>query len=223
MTALGEWDTDAQPPPPSWDDPRLRHYADALDDATGAVRVAEAKAEAWAKDESKHDWQKIEADVAVEKAERKRQRAELDLEAARAELAIAEGGSAPQAAEDEPSTYFGSADEFMRHWLSTMYSREVGGRGSGRVWRSDWWNVPEALSRIDALWRAWEFLRLEGPTGISVWWRDHADHHMAVLMDPEGPFRQSSTPVRLGEPLLCDPPPEGMFPDERVAPPDTQR
>jgi hypothetical protein len=26
------------------------------------------------------------------------------------------------------------------------------------------------------------------PPGISVWWKDHADHHMSVLLDPRGPF-----------------------------------
>lgn len=27
---------------------------------------------------------------------------------------------------------------------------------------------------------------------MSVWWRDHADHHMAVLMDPDGPFSSAA-------------------------------
>lgn len=32
-------------------------------------------------------------------------------------------------------------------------------------------------------------LRQDPTTGISVWFRDHADHHMAVLLDPDsGPF-----------------------------------
>ncbi|WP_221186477.1 DUF4913 domain-containing protein [Terracoccus luteus] len=38
------------------------------------------------------------------------------------------------------------------------------------------------------MWRAWEALRLDPATGMSVWWRDHADHHMTVLFSPEGPF-----------------------------------
>lgn len=46
----------------------------------------------------------------------------------------------------------------------------------------------EAVSRIEALWTAWEHLRLDGATGISVWWGDHADHHMRVFLDPQGPF-----------------------------------
>ncbi|MEJ7784942.1 MAG: DUF4913 domain-containing protein [Solirubrobacteraceae bacterium] len=36
------------------------------------------------------------------------------------------------------------------------------------------------MSRLEALWRSWEYLRLDGNLGISVWMRDHLDHHMAV-------------------------------------------
>lgn len=28
---------------------------------------------------------------------------------------------------------------------------------------------------MEALWRAWEHLRLDGATGISVWFKDHAE------------------------------------------------
>lgn len=40
------------------------------------------------------------------------------------------------------------------------------------------------MSRIEALWRAWGHL-LDPATGMSVWFRDPADHHMRVLMDPD--------------------------------------
>jgi hypothetical protein len=46
---------------------------------------------------------------------------------------------------------------------------------------------------LEALWRAWEFLRLEGTAGMSVWWRDHADHHMSVLLSTDGPFKGCTT------------------------------
>lgn len=217
---LGEWAEDEQPAAlaPSVD-PRLRKFVDALADAGGAVRVAQAKADAYEDDEKKPEWQKIAATVEVESAERKRQRAAADLDEARASLADDERAE-PNVAEEPPAqTYYGSADEFVREWLSHMYSRQVSGRGSGRVWRADWWRVPEAISRIDALWRSWEHLRLDPATGMSVWWRDHADHHMAVLMDPEGPFRGSDAEVRVGTPLACEVPPAGLFPDERKAAP----
>ena len=62
-------------------------------------------------------------------------------------------------------------------------------------------------------------LRQDAATGMSVWWRDHADHHMAVLMDPDGPFATATegeeNKSKRGEPLPYVAPPEGMFPDVR--------
>ena len=49
-------------------------------------------------------------------------------------------------------------------------------------WAARWRDYPEALARIDALWRAWEHLRLDEATGSSTWWIEHADHHMPILM-----------------------------------------
>jgi hypothetical protein len=52
-------------------------------------------------------------------------------------------------------------------------------------------------------------------TGASVWWRDHADHHMRMLLDPQGPFSNSKDQNRPGDPLPYTAPPEGLFPDVR--------
>lgn len=66
-------------------------------------------------------------------------------------------------------------------------------------------------------WCPWEHLRQDAATGLSVWFRDHADHHMTILLDADGPFkgcdgRHRDRPL---EPLPHDPPPAGMFePDE---------
>lgn len=119
----------------------------------------------------------------------------------------------PPAAE-EPQLVFGSVDEFVREKLRWIYVRDVGPTGSFR-WAAAWWRYPEAISRLDSIWRAWEALRLEPTFGISVWWRDHADPHMRVLMDPEGPFKKS--PDRSdGEKLPYEAPPAGMFVDVRT-------
>ena len=57
---------------------------------------------------------------------------------------------------------------------------------------------------------------------MSVWWRDHADHHMTMLMDPDGPFAGAKTDAdenrcRRGETLPYTAPPAGLFPDVRDA------
>jgi hypothetical protein len=61
-------------------------------------------------------------------------------------------------------------------------------------WCPQWWDHPEAVQRIEALWRAWEVLRLDGGTGMSTWWVDHADPQLALLCNPDiGPFGHCHT------------------------------
>lgn len=117
------------------------------------------------------------------------------------------------------SPYYGSVDEFLREYLRSVYQRGINGRS--RVWAARWWEYPEAVIRLEALWRAWEHLRQDPTTGMSVWWRDHADHHMPALMDPDGAFAGASAEAdenrcRRGEPLPYDQPPAGLFPDLRA-------
>ena len=69
------------------------------------------------------------------------------------------------------------------------------------------------MIRLEALWRAWEHLRLDPATGMSVWLRDHADHHMGVLLSSDGPFKgcgvdgHGDHPL---EPLPVATPPEAL-------------
>ncbi|WP_243400462.1 DUF4913 domain-containing protein [Arthrobacter sp. Bz4] len=49
---------------------------------------------------------------------------------------------------------------------------------------------------------------------MSSWWREHADHHMPILLSTDGPFK-GCTPEkghnpRL-DPLPCAPAPAGLF------------
>lgn len=117
-----------------------------------------------------------------------------------------------------PQLYFGSVDEFVREYLRDVYRRPISGRGNGNVWAARWWAYPEAVIRLEALWRAWEHLRQDPSTGMSVWYRDHADHHMPILLHPDGPFAglaDEATSTRRGDPLPYEAPPAGMFLDAR--------
>lgn len=114
----------------------------------------------------------------------------------------------------EPELYYESVDEFVREKLRYSYARVVSGRGQYR-WSARWWESAEAVSRLEALWRAWEHLRLEPALGMSSWWRDHADHHMAMLLSPEGPFNGRDDENAPGEPLPYEAPPPGLFPSMR--------
>ncbi len=113
--------------------------------------------------------------------------------------------------------HFGSVDEFVRDYLRLVYRRRIDGRT--RCWAGRWWLYDEAVVRLDALWRSWESLRLDSSTGMSTWWRDHADYHMPILMSPDGPFGTAidgaENTCRKGEPLPYVAPPAGLFPDVR--------
>jgi len=116
--------------------------------------------------------------------------------------------------EQKPELMYGSAEDFLHEQLLPTYVREVDGRSAR--WCLEWFFHPEAVSRIEALWRAWEHLRLDGATGMSVWWRDHADHHMRVLLDPHGPFsRCDMKEHRELDELKPKRAPAGWFPDVR--------
>lgn len=129
----------------------------------------------------------------------------------------ADDAPAEEEQEQPPELYYGSTDEFLREYLRHVYRRRID--GSNRAWAARWWEHGEAMIRLEALWRSWEHLRLDPATGMSVWWRDHADHHMGVLMDPQGPFREADLladeNTTRGGPLPYLEPPAGMFPDVR--------
>jgi hypothetical protein len=88
---------------------------------------------------------------------------------------------------DEPepiTTYFPNVGEWVEHYLIPHWRRP---RHIGK-WDERWWEYAEVLSRFEALWRAWEALRLEGMTGMAIFFRDYLDPTMAVITDPNGPF-----------------------------------
>ena len=119
----------------------------------------------------------------------------------------------PEPDAEPPQLVYPSVDWFVAEVLSPMWARPIDGRHL--TWCPDWWKHSEAVTRLDALWRAWEHLRLDPATGMSVWLRDHADHHMRVLTDPDaGPFKGCNpdrghatrlSPLRINEPV------EGLF------------
>jgi hypothetical protein len=212
---------------------RVRLASEKVINANGAVRLAAAKAVDLEEDEESKPYQVRAAIESIERRKRARARLELeeeerkkDLEAAEAVVQAAEAavtaalaaaaGEAAQAAQEAepPQLYFANVDEFVREYLRHVYRRPIDGRAV--FWSAEWWRYDEAMNRLEAIWRAWEYLRLDPATGMSVWWRDHADPHMQVLMSPQGPFRRE-TDVRTDEvdPLPYTAPPPGLFRDER--------
>lgn len=105
-------------------------------------------------------------------------------------------------------------------WVTEMFGPIIRRPRVGQGWRwcPQWWQHPEAVARLEALWRSWEYLRLDGTTGMSVWWRDHCDPHLAALTDRErSPFAQCSESkghVGEDEPLPIEPTPAGWWATE---------
>lgn len=116
---------------------------------------------------------------------------------------------------EPPPLYYPTVEAFVTQLLAPTYRRSLGGLGV--AWCPQWWRHAEAIARLEALWRAWEHLRLDAATGMSVWYRDHADHHMAVLLSADGPFKGCG---RLGhregrlDALPVDAAPPGLFRSE---------
>ncbi len=118
-----------------------------------------------------------------------------------------------------PGPQYSTLPEWVEQWLIPLYRRSL--NGHHRVWCPQWWRHRDAVARLDALWHAWEYLRLDPTTGESVWFRDHADHHMSILLDADGPLKgcDATHSKRPLEPLPHEPPPAGMFePDDELMP-----
>lgn len=96
-------------------------------------------------------------------------------------------GAGGSTADDAAGKVFGCLPEFVDRYLLVMYRRAVSGNDT--TWCAEWWRHPEAIVRLDALWRSWESQRLDPATGISVWMRDHCDFHMRVLLSADGPLK----------------------------------
>lgn len=187
----------------------------ALEAAEKQVHMAQEKS-----DQELSGWMRAAASEALTQNQRARDRAVADVEKAAGELAQAQTEAAPQqsgAGDPAPQPavetrlVYDSAEEFLHEYLLPLYNRPIDARNG--KWCSRWFLHAEAVSRVDALWRAWEHLRLDPATGLSVWWKDHADVHMAVLMSQKGPFYAcSSTRHNAPDPFPCERAPEGWIP-----------
>lgn len=116
-------------------------------------------------------------------------------------------------APEPPTLAFPSLPEFVTDFFVTVAVRHTQ-PGKGQ-WCSRWWDHEEAVLRLEALWDAFEALRLEPGTGMAVWIRDYLDPAVGALTNDEtSPFRECDD--KRGVHVVTDPwplkdPPEGMF------------
>ncbi|QBI56334.1 DUF4913 domain-containing protein [Streptomonospora litoralis] len=131
---------------------------------------------------------------------------------AEAVAALEEDPDEEGADEATPQPVFKNVEEFVRYRFVPVYIRPEGGQFR---WCKEWWRHPEAVSRFQALWHAWEVLRWEPGTGMAVWYRDHLDFQLNILLGDTGPFREcTSRRHQAPRPLPVEPAPQGWFEDE---------
>jgi hypothetical protein len=109
--------------------------------------------------------------------------------------------------------YYATVADFVDGFLSVNYARPVSAQHTTFRWCPYWWEHAEAIARLEALWTAWEAMRLDPTTGRAAWWRDYCDPTMNALCNAEGPFRACSDTQHQTQPNLpLSPPPHGLFP-----------
>ncbi|MBB4981503.1 DUF4913 domain-containing protein [Streptomyces nymphaeiformis] len=131
-----------------------------------------------------------------------------------------EAGAAGQKAEGPASVFIvalggeayavelAALSNWVNHLLLPVYGREI---STTRPWCAQWYEHPEAVARLHALWLAWQQLTdtEAGLAGPSTWHRDHLDQALVHLRAPDGPFAACTTsPTRPNHRVLSTPAPE---------------
>ncbi|CAH0300073.1 DUF4913 domain-containing protein [Rhodococcoides fascians] len=109
--------------------------------------------------------------------------------------------------EKAASTKFSSFDAWFETWLSAIVARKLSSSaGKNRVFCPRWFEHPEVVVRLHALWTAWEAASAaEDGAAMSAWWVHHADPQLRTMLDAEhGPMylcsrdsHQKTPPIRL--------------------------
>jgi hypothetical protein len=109
-------------------------------------------------------------------------RLETDLE----DLAVS-GLVGPARSGAPSTTRYPTLGAWVAEYFIQLYARPIGGETR---WCPRWHDHVEAVVRLEAIWRAWEVLRLDPGTGIATWLTTVADPQVAQLLSSSGPFAQ---------------------------------
>lgn len=195
---------------------------DALADHEDGLAVLELKLTAVLEDADKAEWQRAEIRQTVAKALRAFKRAGKELTRAEARYddaqaevdaehaALEEAGAEEEEEDDAPPPRFATVDLFVDQFVLPNWNHKY----VRVLWCRKWWEHAEAITRLEALWEAFEVMRLQPAPSFSTWLRDHFDVHMRALTDPEGVFFSCDTNKehhKPQEPWPSDPAPAGMF------------
>lgn len=87
-----------------------------------------------------------------------------------------------------PTARFGTLAEFVE-WLASIWEQKISSQ-SIATWCPHWFEHPEAVLRLEAMWRSFEAARTDPLNGMATWLRDIADYQMSQLTSGDGPFRR---------------------------------
>lgn len=99
-------------------------------------------------------------------------------------------------------THYADVYEFVHEFLIHIYARRVSRQNSRFRWCAQWYLHPEAVSRLEALWKAFEHLRQDPTLGPATWWRDYTDPTMLALTASDGTFAECSADTHAIPPSL---------------------
>lgn len=90
---------------------------------------------------------------------------------------------------DDSDFLYPNVEAWILEEFVPVHARPIGGEFR---WCLQWWDHVEAVSRFEALWKAWEKLRLDPVFGMAVWYRDYLDISLPMITGPRGPFARCS-------------------------------
>jgi hypothetical protein len=90
---------------------------------------------------------------------------------------------------DVRSPLYEKVDDWVREYFAPTFGRSLGGEFR---WCPQWREHAEAITRLEALWRSWETLRLDARLGMANWLGTYLDPQLPVLLGRTGPFAQCS-------------------------------
>ncbi|WP_176451756.1 DUF4913 domain-containing protein [Enemella dayhoffiae] len=120
--------------------------------------------------------------------------------------------SEAQAEEPAPAgPKFPNADAWLRGWLLNVWQPPNPPGATDQHtskappmwhWCPRWWLHPEAVVRIEALWRTWEDAQPDAYRGMALWLRDQFDHHWPRIVGNPGPLMYCTAEVHRPLPIL---------------------
>lgn len=125
-----------------------------------------------------------------------RWQAEVDTRLARLELQADEAGLANPISKRHAVSFSDDEEEqsdldtWVHDYFRTIFWRPVGGESR---WCSQWRQHPEAIVRLDALWRSWKALRGDQALGMSTWLIQFLDPQLNALLSARGTFARCTT------------------------------